>query len=116
MLSELDSAGRCKLVGRLGEFRLKGPRVSFEQGPSLRELLDGAPLAERGLACDIFSALVSWPPWTGIEVPGLFCAWVRQDRRGEARDYLGRPMYFGQEGLGLTVRTTVRLPSSEDDG
>lgn len=106
--SELAIRGRAQLPGRLGAFQKRQRSFVFAQGPALGRLLAGEALKEKGVAADLFTALSSWPPWTGVEVPGLFQAWVREDRRGERRDYLGRPSYFGQEGLFLTVFTSVR--------
>jgi hypothetical protein len=111
---DLASKGKCKLPGKLGEFRHRGSRVVFNQGQSLHALLTGVPLKEEGVAAKMFSALAGWTPWTGIQVPGLFCAWVRQDSHGKARDYLGRPMTYGREGLGFTVRMEISLQPPED--
>ena len=53
----------------------------------------------------VFAALVAAPPWTRIEVPGLFKAWVRESVATPFRDYLGRPSSVGEEGRFFTVAT-----------
>lgn len=106
--ADLSASSRHTLPGRLGGISTRQSTYTFDQGPSLANLLRGEAVKEQGVAVDLFRALAGWPPWTGLQVDGLFLAWVSEDRRGVKRDYLGRTAYFGHEGISWTVRMTAR--------
>jgi hypothetical protein len=104
VLNGIRTGGKAAF-GKLGTFLKRRPSVHFEQGPALTDALKGEPVPDVGALSKVISALVAAPPWTGIEVPGLFRAWVREKKRFAARDYLGREMWVGDEGLFFTVST-----------
>ncbi len=63
----------------------------------------------------ILRHLLMSDPRLGVEVPGLFTAWIRGERVVEFRDYLGRPAFVGRAGRALTLRTSLRFDPSESD-
>ncbi len=62
-----------------------------------------------GSAGELFAAVPASPAWRGLDVPGLFVAWIREEVADEGRDYLGRPFPIGEDGRDLAECTTLRL-------
>jgi hypothetical protein len=95
--------------GAVGSFIRRGSRITFEQGAAIPPALAGAPLPDVGPLTRLLEAVLRAPPWTGVAVPQLLRAWVREKRRTPMRDYLGRTLWIGDEGRFLTVAVELQL-------
>jgi hypothetical protein len=105
--ARVEATGKAAF-GKLGAFVRRGPRIYFDQGHALRAALaTTTPLPEVGVLTRVFQALLAAPAWTGVEVPGLFRAWVREEAEVTMRDYLGRTVVVQRAERGFTVETTL---------
>lgn len=107
----LKTKGKASLGKRIGAFAIYGERSVFERGTALYATLEkGVPLPDVGVATKLFDAIIAGPSWHCIEVPGLMRAWMRETKRGQLEDYLGRPSYFGRDSRMLVLQVLIASP------
>jgi len=89
----VDAPGGTDL-GALGGIGRHHGRAHWKQGPLLKELVKGAPLADESDAGRLLQAAVALAR-TGVAVAiaDLFVLWLDEERARSGRDYLGRELH-----------------------